>query len=98
MSAWTPPSKIQQAEDRPGSNAPNPLLIVVAFGSQFCGCLDAGWVVPSASLVSFACLLLKLRIHSVQGRHDGVGTTVVRNSAQVIDHAPVLLLLQVGTT
>ena len=44
---------MQQAEDRLGSSAPN--LIVVAFGSQFGSCPDAGWMVASAFLLRF-CL------------------------------------------
>ena len=45
-----------QVDVRPGSNAPNPLLIAVAFGTSLGCCPDAGWVASSASLLRFGLL------------------------------------------
>ena len=77
------------------ARVPNPFLpegsiYIAAFGTQ-CGCsLDPGWLVSSALLLCFACSI----IYSVSyggGDDDdgGIGKTVVRNSAQVIDHVAV---------
>ena len=78
-SAWTPRSKIQQVEDRPRNNAPNPLVPVVAFGPRF-GCFpEAGWVVPSALLLSCflasSCSFVIVFCMEDEGDDDGVGTT-----------------------
>lgn len=42
--------------DRPGSNTPNPLLLIVAFGTQPECCPNTGWVVPSALLLCFGIM------------------------------------------
>ena len=83
-------------QDTPGGNAPNPLI--VAFGTQLGAALTpAGWwqllccCVCSACLITWLCFCI---------RHwddvDGNGTIDRRrkNSAQVIDHAAMLLLPQ----
>ena len=95
MLVWTPASKIQEVEERLSSSARSP--VAVAFGTQFGCCHDADWVVLSVfDLVFSVDLLLVVVFMYIPGtgyRGDGgMDTTVVRNSAQVIDHAITFLL------
>ena len=87
-SVWTPPSKIQQIEDRPGSNAPrNPVLVPPR--------RQPGGVIRFVWRCSFAGKNIRLRFSTRYGGDDGgIGTIgVVRNTAQMIDHAAMFLEL-----